>query len=74
MTCGDLEVGRIVRQPWSGGHAGYAAVVLRSLRTRSGKPSLRARILAALVAFMALLLAAPVVLVPLLRALVGALG
>jgi len=48
--------------------------VFRSLRTRSGVPSLRARILAAIVALMALVLAAPVVLVPLLRALVGALG
>lgn len=56
------------------GSASYAAGVFRSLRTRTGAPTLRARVLAAIVAFMALVLAAPVVLIPLLRAVLGALG
>jgi hypothetical protein len=47
--------------------------VLSSLRTRDGRPSLRARILAALVAFGALVVAADVVMVPVLRAVLSAL-
>ncbi|MGB9376945.1 MAG: hypothetical protein WCB04_05455 [Mycobacteriales bacterium] len=48
--------------------------MLRSLRSRSGAPSIRARVLAAVVALMALVVAAPVVLIPLIRALFGTLG
>lgn len=73
MTNGDLKSPGPPEAP-AVPSASYSARVLRSLRTRSGAPSLRARILAAIVAFMALVLAAPVVLVPLLRALLGALG
>jgi hypothetical protein len=47
--------------------------VLRSLRRSDGKPSARARVLAAVVAFAALILAAPVALLPVLDALLGAL-
>jgi hypothetical protein len=38
------------------------------LRSRDGKPSLRARVLAAVIAFSALVIAGDVVLVPVLRA------
>jgi len=55
------------------GPGGLRCGVLRSLRNASGGPSVRVRILAAIVALLALVLAAPVVLVPLLRALVGLL-
>jgi len=48
-------------------------VVLRSLRRSDGRPSVRARLLALVVAFAALILAAPVALLPLLNALVEAL-
>ncbi len=47
--------------------------MLRSLRRADGAPSVRARLLAALVAVAALILAAPVVLLPLLHALLSAL-
>ncbi len=49
-------------------------MVFNSLRNRTGGPSVRARVLAAVVALLALVLAAPVVLVPLLRSVVAALS
>ncbi|MEP6696900.1 MAG: hypothetical protein ABJA34_08475 [Pseudonocardiales bacterium] len=47
--------------------------MLSSLRRHDGKPSLRARVLAALVAFGALVIAGDVVLVPILRAVASVL-
>jgi len=47
--------------------------VLRSLRGSDGGPSLQARLLALVVAVAALIVAAPVALVPLLRAVFTAL-
>ncbi|PZS36178.1 MAG: hypothetical protein DLM59_01695 [Pseudonocardiales bacterium] len=51
----------------------YSRPMLSSLRRPDGRPSLRARILAALVAFGALVIAGDVVLVPILRAVLSAL-
>ncbi len=53
--------------------AATLGVMLRSLRSRDGTPSLRARILAALIAIGALVLTGDVVLVPILRALLSTL-
>ncbi len=47
--------------------------MLRSLRSADGGPSVRARVLAALIAFAALILAAPVALLPVLHALLSAM-
>ncbi len=47
--------------------------MLRSLRRTDGGPSVRARLLAALVAFAAFILAAPVILLPVLHAVLSAL-
>ena len=54
-------------------HRAGTYVLRGSLRRHDGKPSLRARVLAALVAFGALVIAGDVVLVPILRALMEAL-
>lgn len=48
--------------------------MFRSLRSSTGRPSLRARVLAALVVLGALVATAPVLLVPLARVLLHALG
>ncbi len=47
--------------------------MLSSLRSHDGRPSMRARILAGLVAFGALVIAGDVVLVPILRAVLSAM-
>lgn len=48
--------------------------MLRSLRNPAGGPSLRARVLAVLVVLGFLVATAPVILVPLVRALLHAVG